>query len=299
MEENEILKLCSKNIGVAFYFYQKPSVIKENIKYVISEYHKIANIKMNFFMFNDGKMKNMRGKIFPQYAYTLIDNYDFNNSFCVHFYNDSKEKCHDSAVEMYLSDFDSEKYFSSKMPNILYFEFSITTDLSDIYFFIKKAFDSINFFYVFCNPVISGNPLYYPKSFNLAVRQLKNNIIFAPKQGHFTHSFEFYLQHHMVGTTNLIQFFSNEFKEYIFENSDLLNNIPENIFLKEYINCFSFSLLNFKNNDKKIYFYDIQSGLLEKYKILNAILKNIITYDYGKDMFFKKDDWQNWITRFK
>lgn len=82
---NNISALCSKNIGVAFYFYQKPSLIKENINTLISRYCEINNQPMSYFSLNDGKIKSMRGKKFPLYVNSIISGYDFYNSLCTQF----------------------------------------------------------------------------------------------------------------------------------------------------------------------------------------------------------------------
>jgi len=291
---NNISALCSKNIGVAFYFYQKPSLIKENINTLISRYCEINNQPMSYFSLNDGKIKSMRGKKFPQYVNSIISGYDFYNSLCTQFYNDKIEKCHDSEIEIYMSDFDSTKYFNTKHPNILYFEFPLETDLYKIYLFIENAFNLFEIFYSFCNPVISGSSLFYPKSYNMAVKQLKSNAIFSPKDGFFIHSISHQLQNHMICGESLIHFFSNTFEK------DITSKLPNNIFLKKFEDHFSLSLIDFETENNMIVLTDYPENLLiERYRALNKCLSNIISYDYGKNMFFKQDEWESWIRRFE
>lgn len=291
---NNISALCSKNIGVAFYFYQKPSLIKGKINNLISNYNDINNKPMSYFSLNDGRIKSMRGKKFPQYVNSIINEYDFYNSLCMQFYNDKIEKCHDSEIEIYLSDFDGTKYFNTKNPNVIYFEFPLESDLYKIYLFMEKAFSLFEIFYAFCNPVISGSSLFYPKSYNMAVKQLKSNIIFSPKDGFFINSFYHQLQNHMIGGESLIQFFSKSFQK------EISSKLPNNIFLKKYYDYFSLSLIDFERENNMIFFADYPENILiERYMALNKFLSNIISYDYGKNMFFKPDEWKTWITRFE
>lgn len=98
----------------------------------------------------------------------------------------------------------------------------------------------------------------------------------------------------MICGESLIHFFSNTFEK------DITSKLPNNIFLKKFEDHFSLSLIDFETENNMIVLTDYPENLLiERYRALNKCLSNIISYDYGKNMFFKQDEWESWIRRFE
>ena len=288
--KSNIDSLYGESLAVVFYSYQMASNIKSKLLFIIQEYLDIVNTIFTTYAFNNGKLKKIvKKKNVVKMIFDFMDTHDFNNFFCFQINNDTLDKIHDSCFELYISD------FLSDVPNQIYFEFPINSDISDIYSFMKNVCDLIDIEYACCNPIMSYNSLHYPISIAKSSQcALKKSLYNTKYSIYLNDSLLVHLNNHKIGMVNLIQFFSLNFNIEFSKENEIYYERMENY------SIISALYLNGEDNEYKVEEFNAlpEDILLKRYHSINNILKNIITYDYERDIFFKKDVWNNWIKRF-
>lgn len=285
---------CGESFAVVFYTFQKASEIRPRLISVIKEYFDIVNPVFTKYALNDGKYKNVpSNKNAVEIVEEIIEKYDFERSMCFQICNDDPDKIHNAGFELYLDD------YTESMPSEIYFEFPMDSDITDIFSFMNTFCCLINIKYAFCNPIISYNILHYPASASKATQMVLDKRLYHTKNDICLNgTLEQHFKDNKIGIVNLIQFFSDDF------DIDFVNDCQESdeIYFERGENYFSLSALyldgEYDENDVE-YFEDVPEDILfERYQLLREILKDVITLDYERFMFFKKEKWDTWIRRF-
>ena len=284
---------CGESFAVVFYTFQKSSEIRTSLIRIIKEYFDIINPVFTKYALNDGKYKNVpSNKNVVEFVEETIEKYDFEESMCFQICNDYPDKIHNAGFELYL------RSYTVSLPSEIYFEFPIDSDITDIFSFMKYACDLINIKYAFCNPIVSYNILHYPASASKATQMVLDKRLYHTKDDIcLNRTLSVHFKDNKIGIVNLIQFFSDDF------NIDFDYDESFEIYFERGENYFALSTLYLNYiyaEDRVEYFEDVPDDILfERYRMLRGILKDVITLDYERFMFFKKEKWDGWIRRFE
>lgn len=276
-------------IGAKLYFYENPKSCKEGIKRIFEKYCDITRTSFLFYNVNmDGGLKCMK-KGNMQFFNNIINRSSFNLSKHIILTDATREKLQSIKCEMMLCNY--EPAFALRLPNQMYFEFSISVCYEEIFQFIRFACKTIKMHYCICNPLFGVNDHYTNKSNSCAVKQIQKEKCLSDKYSVFENPDLLKNLESKIDGPNAIQVLSDALYKWI-GREKLIGELQHNRLYYEVENEYILMAIS----KEKI--PECDEEFLESYRTLNNILKDIILDMKKPLMYWKPDDWELWKNRF-
>jgi hypothetical protein len=298
INNNEMNTLYGLKKGIVFYFYNDP--YKPMVKEMISNFTEMVEPNYTSYAYMTANLKKINGNWFDKFT-NLLEKSDFDKGITLLLTDATQDNLQSSLIYLSLNNIDDEVV--CKIPNRIYFECSNDISWYEIYNFISHACISDTFHYISAGYNIGINDYNYPKSAAEGMKELRRNLI----TNNFFSTWNNYsllkeIKNGIEGP-NIIQMLNKDFMDKV--GFSMINdaNTKEEIDFQlgeDYIilNVISECI----NSDDELDTLEeelLGSELIyEKLKSLSHVLNKIILNYQKPQIFWKQNEWDQWINRF-
>lgn len=283
------LPYCDLRMGVIFYFYDNPAKYKNEIKEMFDEYCNLTENEFLYYYKNEHTGFKYIKKDYKHFFHDLIDKSDFESSEYIFMTNAAKEQMQSVKAEMMMRNIHPE--YPAKSANYMYFEFLPTIEYGEVLQFIKHAFWMIPYHYCCGNLLIAGNDQYIHKSRSRAVKLFRETKCLSEVYSVFMNLSLCSGLETKIFSSNFVQVLSSRLYNTVGLNTIIDVCEDNNIYheLGEDYIIISLAEDHYPAEDNDI---------LEKYIILNNLFKDNLLEMKKPRLYWKSDEWDEWINRF-
>ncbi|HOJ78577.1 MAG TPA: hypothetical protein PLZ08_10910 [Bacillota bacterium] len=285
------IPLFDMRIGMIFYFFNNPNNFRSYFIEFLRDFESFTNCEFLLYRHNKEAGMNKLKMSGMDYLVKLFNETDFNQTQHLILSDGNKDNLQNHRLEMILRTIKPE--YPIKSPNWIYFELPLDTDFMDVFSFMKHAFLGMTFHYACCNYILAQNDYLMPKSSAETIKRVKQSQFLNDPYSVWLNPFFVKELENGIDGVNYIQLLSKRLYQQIgFE--EIINNSKTSTYYHEFGEDYVvFSL----SRDSWPQAFD--ETLFNKYKSLYNVLKPIILEIKKPLAYWKSDEWEVWIKRFR